>query len=83
MKTLILLILLTLTSGCGTIEKIVGAAAEINDESLLSAEFTICRAASIGSVIRRYGTTDKAKAWRELCTQDSDAVPTIIGNREN
>lgn len=78
MKMLIVLILTFLLLGCNTVGKLLDVAADVNDESLLSAEFTICHAASVGSVIRRYGTTDKAKAWRELCTTDSDAIPIII-----
>ena len=44
------------------------------DEGLNSAEFFICRAASVGSVIRRYGK-DKAQAdaWKTLCLGDPDA----------
>ena len=44
------------------------------DEGLANAEFFVCEAASVGSVKRRYGTSEeRAEAWRTLCRRDSDA----------
>ena len=75
---LIIILSLLLLSGCETMSKIMDFAGDVNDEALISAEATICRAASIGSVLRRYDTEEKAKAWKELCTSDTDSVPIIL-----
>ena len=49
------------------------------DEGLANAEFFICRAASVGSVQRRYGrSAETAEAWRVLCQVDSTAVLHVI-----
>lgn len=83
MRILIILMLLLL-SGCSTAGRILDAGGEINDSALVAAEATICRAASIGSILRKYDTEEKARAWKELCTQESnDAAEIIIGNRSN
>ena len=66
MKITILLFALFLT-GCSTIGKVVDRAADVNDEALLSAEFTICNAASIGSIERRYNTIELLNARKVLC----------------
>lgn len=80
MRLIILAITLLFLSGCSTLDRMVSAGVEANDNALIAAEFTICKAASIGSIMRRYGVSeDKAKAWKELCTQDEEAVPIIIG----
>ena len=48
--------------------------AEVYDEGLANSEFFICRAASVGSVMRRYGRSrDLADAWRTLCEGADDA----------
>lgn len=42
--------------------------AQAYDEGLENAEFYICRAASVGSIVRRYGQDAKLfSAWRALC----------------
>jgi hypothetical protein len=47
--------------------------ASVHDTSLENAEFYLCRAASVGSVKRRYGVThEKAQAWREICDDLGD-----------
>lgn len=58
--------------------KILDLAGDANDNVLISAEATICRAASVGSVVRRYSTSEKARAWKELCTGDNEAVGIIL-----
>ena len=58
-------------SGCARIQKVVDAGAEANDAALLSAEFVICRGASVGAVRRHYGTKEMAAVWREFC-QNAD-----------
>ena len=52
-----------------------GAAAY--DSGLETAEFFQCRAASVGSVIRRYGKSEElAAAWRTICF--GEQAPVII-----
>lgn len=63
----IAVVVFTLT-GCTALEKITGKASTVNDEALNTAEWTICYAASIGSIRRKYSTPEKAKVWRELCS---------------
>ena len=44
------------------------------DEGLANAEFFICRAASVGSVYRRYARDKQtAQAWKTLCLGDPEA----------
>ncbi len=46
-------------------------AAGIADRALENGEWYMCKAASVGSVIRRYGvSTAKADAWRAICRTD-------------
>ena len=56
--------------------------AKAYDEGLSNAEWFVCKAASVGSVQRRYGSSaDLADAWRALCLGDPDA--TIFVPRES
>ncbi|HEX9770165.1 MAG TPA: hypothetical protein VGA50_13415 [Kiloniellales bacterium] len=49
------------------------------DEGLANAEFFLCRAASVGSVQRRYGRTpETAEALRVLCVGDGAAAVEVI-----
>lgn len=51
--------------------------AQVYDAGLDNAEFFICQAASVGSVIRRYGRDwATASAWRTLC-EGQDGVNLI------
>lgn len=47
--------------------------AQAYDEGLVNSEFYICKAASIGSIIRRY-SGDKAEAWNTLCIEDGQGI---------
>ena len=47
--------------------------AQAYDEGLENSEFYICKAASVGSVVRRYGG-NKAAAWNKLCTEDGQGI---------
>ena len=48
--------------------------AQAYDEGLENSEFYICKAASIGSILRRY-SGNKAAAWRTLCsTEDGEEM---------
>ena len=77
---------LVILAGCGQTSQgnvIRGLAqdrgAEIFDEGLENAEWFICRAASVGAVMRRYGSSAvKAAAWRALCLPDARAVEQLF-----
>ena len=69
MKSISLAVLILLT-GCSSIESFVGKAAEVNDEALKVAEFSICQAASVGSVKRRFHTPELARLWRDFCNEE-------------
>lgn len=72
-KSLILLSITTAlsVSGCA---QIANKAADINDEALLSAEFTICNAASTGSIQRRYNTQELLKARQTICAKSIEII---------
>jgi hypothetical protein len=47
--------------------------AQAYDEGLANGEWFVCRAASVGSVQRRYGAAPElAAAWRTLCLGDPE-----------
>ncbi len=51
----------------------IAKAAEAYDESLANAEVWVCRAASVGSVVRRYGVSEEQwEAWMRLCQYDRE-----------
>lgn len=55
---------------------LTGTATKMMDEGLINAEFFMCRAASVGSIQRRYGqSTDLAAAWRTLCLPNQEGLP--------
>ena len=55
---------------------LAGSAAQAMDEGLINAEFFVCKAASVGSIQRRYGQSeDLTNAWRTLCLPDRDKTP--------
>lgn len=82
MKTIVILSLLLL-SGCASIKEwgqdTLTYGARANDNALEGAEAIICRATSIGAIIRKYGQdASKARAWRELCVESNDAAVDIV-----
>ena len=64
MKVFILLVFL---SGCSTLSSVVDKGAELNDKALVSAEGTICTAASVGAVERRYNTDELKESRQVIC----------------
>ena len=66
-------------SGCTAIGQLVDTASDANDKALVTAEFTVCRGASVGSVLRRYNTPELAAIWQDLCLRNTDNLlsPTI------
>ena len=68
-------------SGCAALGSVVQQGARANDEALASAEFTICRGASVGSVMRKYNTEEKALAWQELCINKETLLIPVNGSK--
>ncbi len=67
MKIFIVLVIALFTSGCATFGVIQQRAAMLNDEAIDGAIFTICYAASVGSVRRKFNSPDAIKRYNELC----------------
>jgi hypothetical protein len=60
-----------LLSGCVTTAQIADRGAEVSDAALEASEWTVCRASTVGAVLRRYGTSpERMEAWRLLCLPD-------------
>jgi hypothetical protein len=57
-----------LLTGCASLDYAADRGADVSDGALEAGEWTICRAASVGAVLRRYGT-DPARmaAWQAMC----------------
>lgn len=77
-KVILCAITASLLIGCETLSGLVDRGAKVNDASIVASETVICKAASIGSILRHYNTKDKAEAWRKLCAQESESQPVII-----
>jgi uncharacterized lipoprotein len=78
MKTVLVLILLTLT-GCASYDTVQSAVAthgaKAQDEARVTAEWTLCQGISVGAWRRAYaGNEAKASAWAVLCDQP-EGVP--------
>ena len=62
--------------GCTSyVHRAVDRAAEVSDDALNAAEFTICRGASIGSIRRHYGEPSRARIWAALCNSTDAFSP--------
>lgn len=71
----ILLVSLVLT-GCAVTHRAAERGAELSDEMLSTAEFTLCRGITVGAWVRRYGNDRAlANAWRTLCSEPVTQVP--------
>lgn len=64
------------TVGCSTIERIADYGAAANDEAVDTSVFTLCQAASIGSIRRKFDTQDKVETWQNLCSVEKEFKPT-------
>lgn len=60
-------------------ETLKSGGAELADQVLDDAEFIICRGATVGSIMRRYGSdVELARAWRTICVFSPEAVEQLI-----
>ena len=69
---------LVVLAGCANVERAARFAAdegaEAADAALSGAEFVICRAATVGSVTRRYWSdAELREAWSALCLREATA----------
>lgn len=79
-----LFVILLILGGCGFTpygdfvrEQVSERGAQAMNEGLVNSEWFLCRAASVGSIKRRYGSSDeKAKAYADLC-RDNGEVPGL------
>jgi len=77
-KTLLALAIAGAISGCSMLGKIAEIGKGANDEALKTSEFTICKATSVGAIMRRFNTKKLAEAWINLCTTSTDAFPVML-----
>ncbi len=69
MKYLILILLLGL-GGCTSLTPLLKAGAEINDEAVNAATFTLCYGASVGSIRRSFTLEERQQLWDILQCSD-------------
>jgi hypothetical protein len=75
MKPLVLCI--ALLPGCSYFAPVVKKGADGYDDVRAAAEFTMCKAISVGAWIRAYGSSkEKAEAWRTLCHEPAAELPS-------
>ncbi len=68
-RTLLIITLIGLLTGCAS-AAVVSKGAEANDAALEHAIWFKCRGASIGSILRRYGSNPSA--WSRECLPQED-----------
>lgn len=78
----IIIMLLTLVTGCSTIERAIDGAAQANDKALNTAHFTVCNGASIGSIRRKFNTPELSELWRKLCEDKQGFTPALTTVKE-
>lgn len=60
-----------ISGGCAYMPMAIDYAADANDSAVRSAEFTICKGASVGAVRRAFG--DRPDVWADLCRESAAA----------
>lgn len=64
-------------SGCSYLAPAIQKGSDAYDDVRLGAEFTLCRAISVGAWVRAYGASkEKADAWKALCRMDATELPS-------
>jgi uncharacterized protein YceK len=74
-RLFILAACISLFSGCSSIMRIVNYGAAANTTAVESSIYTLCNAASIGSIRREFDTPEKVEVWKRLCDQKTDFKP--------
>lgn len=76
MKHFMILLMVSALAGCAALDGLMNVGAQANDQAVVSAESTLCRAISIGAWKRQYGgDPERAAAWRALCEDKVGALP--------
>ncbi len=57
--------------GCSVISGVFDKAADANDQAIESAIFTVCKAASVGSVKRKFNTSELMAKYNVICSQST------------
>jgi hypothetical protein len=55
--------------------RIVNYGAAANTTAVESSIYTLCNAASIGSIRREFDTPEKVEVWKRLCDEKTDFEP--------
>lgn len=78
MRTLLLIGLITIalvgllsSAGCAYVPVAVDRAADANDDAVRSAEWVLCKGASVGSIRRAFN--DRPDVWADLCRESAAA----------
>lgn len=82
---ILLALVVAALSGCASTATFVDKASDYSDQSIAAAEFYICRAATVGSVMRNYGNSEEdMEAWRLLCLRQLGApiAPILVSPAE-
>ena len=79
MKIALMIVVIAL-AGCAELQAgktaIAVHGAQLEDSTRETAEWTLCKAISVGSWVRAYGNdATKAQAWRTLCAQAATQTP--------
>lgn len=76
MRLLVMLCAVLALSGCSYLSPVIKQGADGYDQVREGAEFTLCRAISVGAWVRAYGSSaEKAQAWRTLCHEPAAELP--------
>jgi hypothetical protein len=67
MRLFLVGLMVLILSGCVLGPTITEQASDANDEAVRSAEFVLCRGASVGSIRRAFG--DRPEVWAALCKE--------------
>lgn len=79
MKQIFIIALTFSLAACAAVGPAVDRIAQANDAALAAAELEICRGASIGAIMRKYGQDPiKARAWRDMCVEHNSAANEIV-----
>jgi len=83
MKTVLVLILFALLTGCaGWSTFQAGAAmnsAHVADETLITAQWTLCKAITVGAWQRAYGADPvRREGWQKLCSAQAAAPSPLL-----
>jgi len=74
-RLFILAVCASLLTGCSSIMRIIDYGAAANTTAVESSIYTLCNAASIGSIRREFDTSEKVEVWKRLCDEKTDFEP--------